>query len=473
MNTMEENLSRQESQATAPTAGRGFYAIAWRWHFYAGLYVVPFLAMLAITGLVMVFFTGFQHRLGMTIDVTPQAQTATVAAQAQAVLARQPGAQLKEYVAPKSATVPAWFSVQVDGRVEAVAVNPYTAEVIRTVDKENTVYAWAENIHGTLLIGDLGDRLIEIAAGLGIVLIVTGVYLAWPRGHTGWRQVLVPDLQARGRAWWKSLHVSVAFWMGLVLTFFLLTGLAWSGIWGGKFVQPWGSFPASKWDDVPKSDLTHAALSTPGLKEVPWGLELTPLPASGSGAGQPGIAAGQPVNLETVNAYARRIGFAGQYRVAVPQDETGVYTISADSMSGDLTNPTGDRYVHIDRHTGKVLAQVSFADYSPMAKFMAIGIALHQGDMGLWSAWLNVMFCLAVVFVCVSGIVMWWKRRPANAGRLVAPRAPADSALWKTGAIVMLVVALAFPLSGAVLIGVLLLDGLLLSRIPALKQRLS
>jgi uncharacterized iron-regulated membrane protein len=456
----------------APALGR-FHLLAWRWHFYAGLYVVPFLAMLALTGLVMVFFTGFQHRLGMTIDVTPQAQITTVTAQAQAVLARLPGAQLKDYVAPKNAEVPAWFTVKVGDRVESVAVNPYTAEVIRTVDRENTVFAWAEKIHGTLLIGDLGDRLIEIAAGLGIVLIVTGVYMAWPRGQTGWRQVLVPDLKARGRAWWKSLHVSVAFWMGLVLTFFLLTGLAWSGIWGGKFVQPWGSFPASKWDDVPKSDVTHAALSAPGLKEVPWGLELTPLPASGSGAGQPGIAAGQPVNLETVNAYARSIGFAGQYRVAVPQDETGVYTVSADSMGGDLTDPTGDRYVHIDRHTGRVLAQVSFADYSPMAKFMAIGIALHQGDMGLWSAWLNVVFCLAVVFLCVSGIVMWWQRRPAEAGRLAAPRAPANAALWKSGAVVMLVVALAFPLTGAVLLAVLLLDALLLSRLPALRQRLN
>ena len=252
-----------------------FHLLAWRWHFYAGLYVVPFLMMLAITGLVMVFFTGFHNRLGLDIAVTPQVQTITVTAQAQAVLAQWPGAHLKEYVAPKSAERPAWFSVQNGERVDTVAVNPYTAEVIRSVDKESTVFAWAEKIHGTLLIGDLGDRLIEIAAGLGIVLIVTGTYMAWPRGRTGWAQVLVPDLRATGRAWWKSLHVSVAFWMGLVLTFFLVTGLSWAGIWGGKFVQPWGSFPADKWDAVPKSDATHAALATPGLKEVPWGLELS------------------------------------------------------------------------------------------------------------------------------------------------------------------------------------------------------
>lgn len=467
------NLQKTPMPPTTPPTLGQFHMLAWRWHFYAGLCVVPFLTMLAVTGLVMVFFTGFQHRLGMNIDVQPQATSVPVGAMAQAVLAQRPGAQLKEVVAPKSETRPAWFVVTADGRDEAVAVNPYTGELLRNVDKERTVFAWAEKIHGTLLLGDLGDRLIEIAAGLGIVLIVTGAYMAWPRGGQGWTRVLLPDLSARGRSAWKSLHVSVAFWVGLVLAFFLLTGLAWAGIWGGHFVQPWGSFPAAKWDDVPKSDATHAALATPGLKEVPWGLEQTPMPASGSSAGRPGIPTGQPVNLDTVDAYARSIGFGGQFHIAVPQDDTGVYSISADSMSGDLSDPAGDRFVHLDQYTGRVLAEAAFADYSPMAKLMAVGIALHQGDMGLVSAWANVVFCLAVAFLCVSGIVMWWKRRPANAGRLVAPRAPADAALWKTGAVVMLVVALAFPLSGAVLVAVLLLDGLLISRIPALKQRLN
>jgi uncharacterized iron-regulated membrane protein len=467
-------MSIQETQeATPPTLGR-FHMLAWRWHFYAGLYVVPFLLMLAVTGLVMVYFTGFQTRLGTAITLTPQAQVQPVGQQVGAALARLPGARLKEVVMPKSATDPTWVQAQVDGRVQAVAVNPYSAEVLRTVDKENTVFAWAEKIHGTLLIGDPGDWLIEIAAGFGIVLIVTGVYMAWPRGAQRWRDVLWPGgWRGPGRNGWKALHVSVAFWIGLVLAFFLLTGLSWAGVWGSKFVQAWSSFPATKWDDVPRSGLTHASLATPGLKEVAWGLEQTPLPASGSPAGQPGLPAGQPVDLDRVAAHARAIGFTGQFHIAVPQDEAGVYSISADSMSGDLSDPTRDRYVHIDRYTGRVLAEASFADYSPMAKLMAVGIALHQGDMGLWSAWANVVFCLSVVFLCVSGIVMWWKRRPVNAGRLVAPRAPADAALWKTGAVVMLAVALAFPLSGAVLVAVLLLDGLLLSRLPMLRQRLN
>lgn len=466
----DTTLAASDTQSRAVNAR--FYATAWRWHFYAGLYVVPFLTMLAITGLVMVFFTGFQTRLGMTINIQPQAQVQAVTAQAKAVLAQFPQAKLKEYVAPKAADVPAWFTILDGAATQSVAVNPYTAEVIKTVDKGNTVYAWAEKIHGSLLIGDVGDALIEIAAGLGIVMIITGLYLYWPRNGGTWAEALIPDVRAKGRKFWKSMHSSLGFWLSIALALFLLTGLSWTNVWGNKFVQPWNSFPADKWE-APKSDATHASLNTAGLHDVPWGLELTPMPVSGSDAGKPGVPASQPINLDGLYALAKTLGFESQFHINVPQDATGVYTLSADTMSGDLHVPTRDRTVHVDRYTGKVLADIGFADYSLVAKAMAIGIALHQGDLGLWSAWLNVVLCLAIAFICISGIVMWWLRRPAGAARLGAPGVPANATLWKTGAVVMLVASLAFPVSGAVLLGVLLLDFVFLSRIKPLKQLVS
>nr|WP_315480630.1 PepSY domain-containing protein [uncultured Rhodoferax sp.] len=458
--------------ARQPGASR-FYAMAWRWHFYVGLYVVPFLVMLAVTGLVMVFFTGFQSRLGMTVHVAPQAQVQPVTAQAQAALAHLPGAQLKEYIAPKAPDVASWFVLNHAGSTQAVAVDPYTADVMQQVDKENTVFAWAEKIHGTLLLGEGGERFIEVAAGLAIVLVVTGLYLFWPRNAERWVDAIVPDWRATGRKWWKSVHRSVGFWMSVVLLLFLLTGMSWTGFWGAKFVQPWGTFPAAKWDAVPTSTQTHASLNTAGLHEVPWGLEQTPLPESGSQAGTPGVAVGEPVNLDGLNALALRLGYTGQFHIQLPQDAKGVYTLSADSMSGDLHNPTQDRTVHVDRYTGRVLAEAAFADYSLVAKAMAVGIALHQGDLGWLSAVANIIFCLAIVLLCVSGVVMWWLRRPQGSGRLAAPSVPAQAPLWKGGALVMLLTALAFPLAGGVLLAVLLLDWLVLSRLPGLKAALS
>jgi uncharacterized iron-regulated membrane protein len=167
------NPSLVPADRAAPGASR-FYATAWRWHFYAGLFVVPFFFMLAITGLVMVFFTGFQAHLGWVVNVAPQVQSTSVVPQADAALAHLPGATLKDYIAPKEADIASWFVVSHDGSIEAVAVNPYTTEVLKVVDKDNTVFSWAERIHGSLLLGDVGDRLLEIAAGLAVVMVVTG-----------------------------------------------------------------------------------------------------------------------------------------------------------------------------------------------------------------------------------------------------------------------------------------------------------
>lgn len=458
--------------ARASSSSR-FYAAAWRWHFYAGLFVVPFLTILAVTGLVMVYFTGFQSRLGNLVYVQPHNSTQTVTAQAKAVLVQFPDATLKEYIAPKDKDLAAWFIVARGGATEAVAVDPYTARVVQSVDKESTGFAWARNIHASLLLGDAGKRIMEVAAGLGMVMIVTGLYLFWPRNGGTWARALVPEWRATGRRWWKSLHSSIGLWISVVLFSFLLTGMSWTAVWGGKFVQPWGTFPAAKWDAVPTSDLTHATLNSAGIRDVPWGLEQTPLPQSGSDAGVLGVAAGEPVNLDGVAALAHRLGFAGQYHINLPHDEKGVYTVSADTMSGDLTNPFKDRTVHVDRYTGRVLADVAFADYSVVAKGMAIGIALHQGDIGLWSAWANILACLAIVLLCASGVVMWWIRRPQGSGRLVAPTVPAQAPLWTGGALVMVITGLAFPLAGAVLLAVVLLDWLLISRVPALKNALS
>ena len=259
--------------------------------------------------------------------------------------------------------------------------------------------------------------------------------------------------------------------MSVTLFVFLLTGLSWTGIWGDRFVQPWASFPASKWDDVPLSDLTHRDLNTGVLHEVPWGIEKTPLPASGSTAGTPGVTG--PVSLDSVTDWALAQGFARQFRVAVPQSDTGVYTVSIDGRNEDGGSPADDRFVHIDRYTGKVLADVRVADYPLVGQGMAWGVALHKGMAGTWNFVLNLVALALILLVCVSGVVMWWKRRPAGAGRLAAPPMPRDLPFWKGAVLVGLLVSFAFPLAGLTILAVLALDVLVLARVPAMKRLVS
>ncbi|EBA08011.1 PepSY-associated TM helix domain-containing protein [Sagittula stellata] len=449
---------------------RAFYFAAWRWHFYAGLYVIPFLLMLAVTGLVMLWIAYVQGIGDEKRSVIPGEVPLPVSALQSAAEAAVPGSTASQYVAPLGPDHAAVFRVSFEGTATGVTLDPYTAEVLHSFPWRAGWYDLANDIHGTLLIGTTGDLLIEAAASLGLLLVITGLYLHWPRNGSGLRDMLVPALHKRGRALWKSLHGVTAFWFSIVLVLFLISGLSWAGIWGGKMVQAWNTFPAEKWG-APLSDETHASMNHEGSHEVPWTLEQTPMPLSGSLAGTRAIEG--PVTIDSVAAFADGLGFDRRYNLNLPDGPSGVWTISHDSMSNDGPDPAADRTIHIDRYSGNVLADVRYADYSTYAKAMAWGIALHEGDLGVWNFALNTAFIVAMIFVSISGLVLWWKRRPAGAGRLAAPPVPADMPMWKGAVLVALVLAMAFPMAGVALLSVIAVDLLVLSNAPRLKRAVS
>ncbi|MBD8892403.1 PepSY-associated TM helix domain-containing protein [Roseibium litorale] len=452
---------------------RRFYLAAWRWHFYAGLFIIPFLLILSVTGMMMMYIGYFDGRDGENITVPVPASVSAMAVSRQAELAAEaiPGGTVVEWLSPKAVDRVAVFRVKApDGVQTMVAIDPYTGGVVETWVRRNGWYDFADNIHSDLLLGTPGDRILEIAAGLGIVMLISGVYLWWPRGQR-LRDCLVPAFGQSGRAFLKSLHTVIGIWVSFFLLLFLLSGMSWTGVWGTKLVQAWNTFPAEKWDNVPLSDETHASMNHGAMSDVPWALEQTLMPASGSQAGVVGIAPGTPVDIDSVSSLAKAAGFNARYRVAYPKGETGVWTINQDTMSADAEDPFSDRTVHVDRYTGRVLANVGFADYSLAGKTMAVSIPLHMGLTGLWNLALNTLVCLSVQFLCISGVLMWWTRRPSKAApRFFAPQVPENRPHWRGAMVLMLAVSMAFPLAGLTLVTVLALDLLILSKVPVLRR---
>jgi uncharacterized iron-regulated membrane protein len=448
-------------------ASSRLYRAVWRWHFYAGLYVVPFLMMLAMTGLVMLWFTGVSPEFGDWSKINSNGEMLRPGEQADKALAAYPIGKIGQYIAPWSDTNPALVRIDLPEGNRMLAVDPHTGAIVHDRLKSGTWNDFVTNIHGEFLIGDptgggIGDFLIEVAASLAIILIVTGVYMWWPR-KGNLVAALVPNLSLKGRTFWKSIHESLGVWTSVFLLFFLISGLAWAGVWGSKFTQAWSTFPVTKWDNVPLSDKAFASLNQGSVKEIPWTLEQTLLPQSGSGAGIVGLPEGTPVKLDSVYLLGRAIGFTGRFQVAPPGDENGVWTLSQDSMSYDSTNPTADRTVHIDQYSGKILADVKFADYPFFGKAMAVGIALHEGQLGWWNVAFNAAFCLSIITMCLSGVLMWWKRRPI--GQLAAPRYPRDFKLTMGVGVIAVVLGAAFPLGGLAILLFAVIDFLMPKRL--------
>jgi uncharacterized iron-regulated membrane protein len=436
---------------TRPSRG-GLYAAVWRWHFYTGVLVVPFLLMLAVSGFLMLLSKPLDdalHRSLLSVDAGPEALPAS--ALLERVRAAYPGLSVRLYLPPESGTDSARFSLQPQAMAghgghnapsTLVYVDPYTGRILGDRDPAAGLYSRLKQFHGALFLGDLGDALIETAAGLAVLMIVTGLYLAWPRARRAPRQAV-------GRGRWRRLHLSLGWAIAVPLLFFLISGLAWTNVWGGKLVQPWGSLPGTRFEAPVTPPPGHASMNEPGVHRVPWALEQTPLPRSGH--------AHRPLNLDQVTAIARAQGFE-HYRVHFPESEGAVWTVSATTIAGDLTNPAKERILHLDRASGETLQDIRFADYPAMGKAMAASIPVHQGDLGLWNWLLNLVLVSLVTALIITGALLWWKRRP----RWSAPRAePASS---RKIAAVMLLVALCFPLSAAALAAIAVVDALLMRR---------
>lgn len=220
-----------------------FYNLAWRWHFYAGLFVIPFMIMLSLTGIIYLFKPQLDQLMYadlLQVEASPQQLTADE--MLGRVRAVYPQGSIGKYLPPVDANSSAQFVVKVGERTRNVFVDPYGGAILGTQDAHDNLQALARAVHADLLIGTPGDRLIELAAGWGVVLVVSGLYLWWPRGRGAGAGVLWPRLSARGRLLWRDLHAVTGFWGALLLLFMLLTGMTWTGFWGKQFAGAGTSF---------------------------------------------------------------------------------------------------------------------------------------------------------------------------------------------------------------------------------------
>jgi len=78
--------------------------------------------------------------------------------------------------------------------------------------------------------------------------------------------------------------------------------------------------------------------------------------------------------------------------------------------------------------------------------------------------------CVGIIVMCVTGPLMWWRRRPRGSGRLGAPRGRMPIRRTPVLAVLLAALGVFLPLFGLSLVAVLLLDQVVLRRVPALAR---
>lgn len=433
---------------------RGFYRSVWRWHFYAGLLTMPLLLVLALTGAIYLFHDQIEDAAHASLRFAPPRRADLPPSRLlAAVRAVHPGEIARIDLPSDPRRTAQVFVTPARGEPLRVFVDPGTARVHGAFVYTRTLVGFADTVHGSLMLGRVGDAVVELAACWALLLVATGAYLGWPRGR-GWRGALWPDWRARGRAFWRSLHASVGAWTAALIVFLVLTGLPWAGVWGELLragLQPLGlGYPAEH---------RHPIASAPRVGQAvggaPWTLRDAPLPSSHPHR-HPGA---RDVGIDAVARTLAAHGLRAHYRLSLPQGAGGVYTAVVYP-----DRPQGQRTVHVDRYTAAVVGDTGFADYGLGAQAVEVGVQLHMGRyFGGANQALMLLACIGIFALSLSGAWMWWRRRPR--GRLGAPPAPAPARL-RTVALIALACGLAFPLLGASLLLVYALDRLVIARVP-------
>lgn len=431
------------SDRAAPPAA--LYRTIWRWHFYAGLFVLPFILILSVTGAIYLFKPQLDRWDERAFLALGTHQPVFADRQLQAARAAFPDARFNHYRLPQAAGDAALIQLSlVDGGVRDVYVSP-RGQVLGSIVPGTRISDVVANIHGSLLLGRWGDWLVELAASWTIVMILTGLYLWWPRP---WRLAgtLWPRLSLRGRPLLKDLHRVTGFWIAGLVLVMLASGLPWAGAWGSAFKwvrtelglvkgpQDWkiGAAPAAHAHDHDHMAMLRAAAAPP--------------PPS--------------LPLATFTAHAQAEGLAFPALVLPPHapqrfgPPTGnVWTIKSESQNRPLT-----RQVTYDPVSGDEVGRTGFADRHVIDRMVGIGIAWHEGQLfGLANQLLGAATALALIALSLFGLLMWLRRRPR--GGVGAPGA-ASGPLPRAALLALTVLGLLLPLFGASLLAILTLDRL-------------
>lgn len=443
--------------AAAPSSGA--YRMIWRWHFYAGLFVLPFLITLSISGSLYLFKPQIERWEERAFQNQLTAQSVPPHRQVDAALAAFPGSRFLDYRLPERVSDAAMVRLALPGGNGTREV--FTApdgNVLGVFAPDNRIMAVVKRVHSQLLIGRIGNWLVELAACWAILLILSGLFLWWPRGR-GMAGVLWPRLTDGRRVFWRDIHAVTGFWIAGLALVLLLTGLPWTGVWGGAF-------------NSARAEMGWVKGRSPWTTE-----ERKPATAASPHAGHDGHPAGDraPENagLFSPNVFDAMVGKGRSQQLAFPVIVTPpgapgrfgapgemVWTIRSDAANVPL-----QQTIRFDLDGREQLSRERFEDSHIIDRVVGYGIAWHQGQLfGPVNQAIGVCTALGLVTLAVSGFVMWRRRKPAD--RLGAP--PATQKPGRVITALLLGFALLLPLLALSLVLIWLIERIVFPRVPRL-----
>lgn len=438
--TTQEAPAQNKPTPKKPGSANWWYQALRRIHFYAGIFIGPFIFIAALTGMLYAVAPTaekmiYSHELSVAQSDTGMSLTDQIHAANEHVGQKAEPVAVRPAPAPGDTTRVLYADENLpQGEFRTIFVNPGNGEILGDMETYGSsgampLRAFLSHLHSGAIAGDFGRYYSELAACWMWIIALAGIGMAF-YGITKKlkkTEVLKPDFKKKGYFRTLSLHRAAGIWIAIFLLFFSATGITWSQL-GGENVATLRQ--AMNWQTpTPSAELTPAETSSDSHADhADHADHSSGYGAHTSGAGMPSDKTSDTFEHILDIARTNQLIDNGMVEIKVPKKEGMVWSVREIRAAW----PTQVDSVTVDPASHKIVDTVDFKkDYSVAAKLTRWGIDFHMGILfGVVNQLILVIFAAILMLIVFWGYKMWWQRRPRREAGAVFGALPPRGA-WK------------------------------------------
>jgi uncharacterized iron-regulated membrane protein len=361
-------------------------------HRWVGLIIGLYVAMLALSGIGMVFSPKFYawefgaDKVSVPMQTAPYAPPDQWLAKAEAKYGKLPG--VEGFFGPRATSMrisaPTIIYAPTDREAHGVVtVNPYTGEPLANFIAEDSWSMLPLKLHMSLFLPPPLSTWVLVTLSILLAgFAISGLYLWWPGRGRMKAAMVIP--KPKSPISLRRFHAGIGFWSAPLILLAAITGLMLTKFdWAEAVTAPLG---ASKEFDPTTVKLGACAVRSP-------------------------VTAGEAL----ARARARYPGYelASQF---LPTPESPVYSMWLRPAINTVP-ARGDSEVVVDAKCGNILFARGDAEMRAGDTALTYLVELHNGRLlGLFGEGLILLQGIAITVLPLAGITLWlWRRRRRKA----------------------------------------------------------
>ncbi len=390
----------------------------WRWHVIAGIIAMPFILLLAITGGIYLFKDYVEKPIIESFQKVDTSGETKLSFKEQFEIASNymKGKQPNSMVLPSSDTDATEFVWGKFSHKKSVFVNPYTGEIKGKFTPKDTWMYQVRKLHGELLTGKVGTKIIELIASWMVMLILTGIYIFFPLTKTAFKKLFNIRTKLGNRMLFRDIHAVGGFLISTLLLLTLAGGFPWTDVFGENFKK------VQKLTNTgfPKEWFGVGAFSSP--KEI-------------------------AISIDKMVEIANATKLKGNITLDFPKHPKAPFSISNSTFDFDQMHK-----IHFDQYSGDLLMTLGWKDIGVLMQGRLWVMAFHQGQLGTWNFALMLFVAIALAIVSIAGLFSFQGRSWG------VPEAPVQFKAGIGTIILIGILAIIFPLFGISLVFIFLIE---------------